>query len=125
MKKTDMERMAVSFADKAVYRGWSRDWKHVGVYLHLEASEFIEALRGKGGNPVNEVADVMFVLMSSFREHGIEMRDVMDRLNEMKREIDDLEKPGGGLSDVQKVAHVLSIVAYFLVLGIAIEQTVR
>lgn len=30
-------------------KGWKKDWANGGVYLHLEVSEFIEALRGKGG----------------------------------------------------------------------------
>lgn len=33
--------------------------KWSGIYLHLEASEFIESLRGKGGNPTNEADDVL------------------------------------------------------------------
>lgn len=45
-------------------RGWSMHWTHRGAYLHLEASELIEAIRGKRGDPIDESGDVLLVLMS-------------------------------------------------------------
>lgn len=45
-------------------RGWALDWSSRGVYLHLEVSELIEAVRGKAGNTLEESADVLIVLLS-------------------------------------------------------------
>jgi hypothetical protein len=49
-------------------RKWNKSWGPGGCYLHLEVSEFIEALRGKG-NPVEEAADVLvafFALLGAY-----------------------------------------------------------
>ena len=60
--------------------GWSRGWPEVGAYFHLEVSEYIEAIRGKRGDPVDEAADVLFVLFSSLGAEGIDPVKVFDRL---------------------------------------------
>jgi len=52
-------------------RGWSLHWTHRGAYLHLEASELIESLRGKRGDPLGEAADVLLVLMSITESNGL------------------------------------------------------
>ena len=52
-------------------RHWSMDWKARGAYLHLEASELIEAARGKKGSILDEASDVLFVLLSITQTHGI------------------------------------------------------
>jgi NTP pyrophosphatase (non-canonical NTP hydrolase) len=57
-------------------RGWDLHWSARGVYLHLEASELIEALRGKGGDPLQEAADVLIVLMSITESNGFDWGDV-------------------------------------------------
>jgi len=49
------------------------------VYLHLEASELIEALRGKHGDPLSEAADVLLVLMSITENAGIPWCDVLNQ----------------------------------------------
>jgi NTP pyrophosphatase (non-canonical NTP hydrolase) len=54
-------------------KGWERDWSHGGCYLHLEASEFIESLRGKKGDPQKELADTLFVLFSVAAEHELDV----------------------------------------------------
>lgn len=62
-------------------QGWRRDWEGAGCNLHLEASEFIEALRGKGGSsPVEEAGDVLFVLLSTLVAHNIPVADVLASL---------------------------------------------
>jgi len=58
-------------------RGWSMTWSARGAYLHLKASEFIEALRGKRGDPKCEAADVLLVLMSMTEHNGIPWSDVV------------------------------------------------
>jgi len=63
-------------------RGWKRTWLAAGCYLHLEVSEFIEALRGKGeSTPVEEAADVLFVLFSTLKAHDIEPSEVLEVLD--------------------------------------------
>jgi NTP pyrophosphatase (non-canonical NTP hydrolase) len=61
-------------------RGWSLHWTHRGAYLHLEASELIEAVRGKRGSVLGEAADVLFVLMSITANAGIRFSDVIQQL---------------------------------------------
>jgi hypothetical protein len=64
-------------------RGWSRDWDHAGTYLHLEVSEFIESLRGKGKHPpTKEAAHILFVLFSTMAEHDVSISEVMKILNQ-------------------------------------------
>jgi hypothetical protein len=64
-------------------RGWGRDWKEVGTYLHLEASEFTESLRGKGGHSSErEAAHILFVLFSAMGEHDVDVYEVWRILNQ-------------------------------------------
>ena len=60
-------------------REWSLHWTSRGAYLHLEASELIEALRGKRGDPLAEAADVLLVLMSITENAGIAWSDVVQQ----------------------------------------------
>jgi len=60
-------------------RGWDLSWSSRGVYLHLEASELIEALRGKHGDPLSEAADVLLVLMSITENAGIPWGNVLEQ----------------------------------------------
>jgi hypothetical protein len=60
-------------------RGWDLSWSSRGVYLHLEASELTEALRGKHGDPLSEAADVLLVLMSITENAGIPWGDVLEQ----------------------------------------------
>jgi len=43
---------------------WDKDWSNGGVYMHLEVSEFIEALRGKGGDPIDELRCAVYCVGS-------------------------------------------------------------
>lgn len=43
--------------------GWSSEWQERSAYLHLEASELAEAVRGKGGDTLEESADVLITLL--------------------------------------------------------------
>jgi hypothetical protein len=60
-------------------RGWSLHWTSRGAYLHLEASELIEALRGKRSDPLSEAADVLLVLMSITENAGIPWAEVLNQ----------------------------------------------
>lgn len=63
-------------------RGWDTGWSARGCYLHLESSEFVEALRGKRGEPLSEAADVLLVLMSMTEGNGINFSDVIRKVEE-------------------------------------------
>jgi hypothetical protein len=68
-------------------RRWNMNWTSRGVYLHLEASELIEALRGKRGDPLSEAADVLLVLMSITENAGMPWDTVMQRAREICEEL--------------------------------------
>ena len=52
-------------------KGWKTDWEGGGCYLHLEASEFIESLRGKKGTPESTLQ-----IMEEFEKNLDEMKNV-------------------------------------------------
>ena len=60
--------------------GWARGWEVAGCCLHLESSEFIEACRGKQGDPVEEAGDVLFVLLSMAADYGITIDEIARKL---------------------------------------------
>lgn len=56
---------------------WKRSWGEGGCALHLEVSEFIEAIRGKGNSSVvEEAGDVLFVLYSMLAHRKVSIRKV-------------------------------------------------
>lgn len=79
----DLKELAAMAMIKCRKRGWDRSWLEIGCYLHLEVSEFVEALRGKGEDPdpAGEAADVLFVLLSTLEAHDIDLDDVIAKLN--------------------------------------------
>lgn len=59
-------------------RDWCLHWTSRGAYLHLESSELIEAIRGKGtSTPKEEAGDVLLVLMSITEAAGISFDQVI------------------------------------------------
>jgi len=69
-------------------KGWHKDWCKGGCYIHLEVSEFIESLRGKGDStPTSEAADVFFTMMAVMAHYEIDPEDVLDRLDEICDEL--------------------------------------
>ena len=77
MSQQDLDVLADKAQTVCTKFGWVQDWSNGGCYLHLEASEFIEALRGKGSaNPTGEAADVLFVLLSLCRANNISLEEV-------------------------------------------------
>lgn len=67
----DMEAVIRDCLGVCGARGWSLHWTARGAYLHLEASELIEAWRGKGESTVAEEAgDVLLVLFSILGASG-------------------------------------------------------
>jgi NTP pyrophosphatase (non-canonical NTP hydrolase) len=74
-------------------RNWKKNWASGGCYIHLEVSEFIESLRGKGkSSPAEEAGDVLVSFFAVLDHYKIPMTDVLSGL---EKAISDLE---GGLS---------------------------
>ena len=71
-------------------RGWDKSALPGGCYIHLEVSEFIEALRGKGNStPVTEAGDVLIALFAVMSHYNITASQVLQALEET---LDRLEK---------------------------------
>lgn len=65
-------------------RNWKKDWSSGGCYIHLEVSEFIESLRGKGDSPpVKEAADVLITLFAVLKHYNISAKDLLNALEEI------------------------------------------
>lgn len=74
-----VDEMAADVVAMCKRRGWSMHWTHRGAYLHLESSELIESVRGKGDStPLEEAGDVLLVLMSITEHAGIPFSDVVN-----------------------------------------------
>ena len=72
-----LDELAVKASAVCTEKGWTRGWSEGGCHLHLEVSEFIEALRGKGDSPPEEeAADVLFVLLSICQGNGVDLDEV-------------------------------------------------
>ena len=77
----ELNNIAKDAKDACDIKNWSRTWLHSGCYLHLEVSEFIESLRGKGeSTPAEEAADVLFVLLSTMIANGVDVGVTIDNL---------------------------------------------
>ena len=63
-------------------KNWAKDWSFGGCYLHLEVSEFIESLRGKGDDPPEkEAADVLFTLCALIDHYNLDTDEILVQLN--------------------------------------------
>ena len=71
------QNLAIDVLQMCLTRGWSLTWESRGANLHLEASELIEAIRGKHGSIIKEAADVLIVLMSITESRGLVWNDVI------------------------------------------------
>lgn len=78
----ETDALAAGILEVCKLRGWSLHWTHRGAYLHLEASELIEAIRGKRGDPLSEAGDVLLVLMSITENAGIPFSAVVQQARE-------------------------------------------
>lgn len=63
-------------------QGYKKDWSRGGCYMHLEVSEFIEALRGKG-DPEDELGDVLFTILAVADYYGVDVMKAIE-LNKKK-----------------------------------------
>lgn len=57
---------------------WSKNWSQGGCYAHLELSEFIEAVRGKG-DPVDELGDVLFAILAVADYYDIDPDEAIEK----------------------------------------------
>jgi NTP pyrophosphatase (non-canonical NTP hydrolase) len=57
---------------------WDKGWSKGGCYMHLEVSEFIEALRGKG-DPEDELGDVLFTVLAVADYYKIDVIKALER----------------------------------------------
>jgi len=83
----EIEEFAIRAIGVCKKKGWKRDWSSGGCYLHLESSEFIEALRGKG-EPYEEAADLLFVFLSILRHHEMKFKDVIQQLDKFLKQME-------------------------------------
>lgn len=63
-------------------RRWDLRWESRAAHLHLEASELIEALRNKRGDPCEEAGDVLAVLMSIVARNHLDWAEIIRRLDD-------------------------------------------
>ena len=75
MEKVNYQELQEQVHQICLEEGWEKSWKGGGCYLHLEASELIEALRGKGSNPTEEGGDVLFTLFALLAHYNINIDD--------------------------------------------------
>lgn len=100
-----LTKRALALCEK---NGWGLDWRDRGCYLHLESSELVEAMRGKGDSTVTEEAgDVLFVLLTILGAHGVEFEDVVAGLDAKMKPMEaecqrtlKRDAPGRGCTDV-------------------------
>lgn len=87
MTDRDLNNLSLRAYELCERNKWERDWR-AGLYLHLEASEFIESLRGKHNeNPISEAADVLFVLTTICESYGFTLQMI---IKEMESKVDKL-----------------------------------
>jgi len=64
MSETPQETLRQRVLTMMASRGWSTHWIHRSAYLHLEAAELAEAVRGKRGDTLDESGDVLITLLA-------------------------------------------------------------
>lgn len=80
-KLTNLQKQIAEVCKK---NNWGKDWITGGCYIHLEVSEFIESLRGKGDDiPEKEAADVLFTLLAVMSHYDVKIKDVLSELEQM------------------------------------------
>ena len=78
----DLQSLADRIGAVARHRDWKKNWSSGGCYIHLEVSEFIEALRGKGDTtPAAEAGDILVALFAVLDWYKISVADVFENTN--------------------------------------------
>lgn len=87
--KNPIENYAQFVNEVCEKNGWDKGWSAGGCYMHLEVSEFIEAVRGKG-SPVEELGDVLFTVVAVANNYNI---DIMEALhNSVKKHSQEIQQ---------------------------------
>lgn len=85
MKYLDLEAYCKEVRDVCSNMKWKKDWSHGGCYMHLEVSEFIEALRDKG-DPTEELGDVLFTIFAVADYYNIDpIEAIENNRNKLKK----------------------------------------
>jgi NTP pyrophosphatase (non-canonical NTP hydrolase) len=78
----DIQTLADRIGAVAKHRNWKKNWSSGGCYIHLEVSEFIEALRGKGDTtPAAEAGDILVALFAVLDWYKIPVAEVFENTN--------------------------------------------
>lgn len=84
-----LDELVVRIKNICDKRKWDKSALPGGCYIHLEVSEFIEALRGKGKSlPVEEAGDVLVAFFAVLGHYGFSASEV---LIELEKTVADLE----------------------------------
>ena len=84
-KFEDFEKYAEEVEQICKAMDWRKDWSRGGCYIHLEASEFIEALRGKG-DPVEELGDLLFTIIAIADYYNIDpLEGILKNLKKQRK----------------------------------------
>jgi phosphoribosyl-ATP pyrophosphohydrolase len=67
----------------SINKNYPMDLLAAGGYLHLEVSEFIEALRNKRGIGAHEAADVLFQLLTMLHARNVNINEMLLKLEEL------------------------------------------
>jgi hypothetical protein len=79
-----LKELSARIAEKCKEQGWSKDWIRGGCYIHLECSEFIESLRGKGDDPPEkEAADVLFTFLAVAGHYDLDIDAILGNLDRL------------------------------------------
>lgn len=79
-----LDELAKRIGEVCKQKDWDKGWSKGGCYIHLEVSEFIESLRGKGDtSPTEEAADVLMALFAVLQNYDIKPSIVIDELEDL------------------------------------------
>ena len=82
----DFESYIEFIRDVCAKHNWKKDWSRGGCYIHLETSEFIEAVRGKG-DPIDELGDVLFTLLAVADYYDVDVIEALRHNIEKHKEL--------------------------------------
>ena len=91
MKNLNLQQYLEFIRDVCKRHNWKKDWSRGGCYTHLEVSEFIEAVRGKG-DPIDELGDVLFTILAVADYYGVDPIEAVEK--NIDKHIESLKEDG-------------------------------
>lgn len=89
--RIDFDSLARQVLDVCHLKRWPLTWDHRGVYLHLEASELIEAVRGGRNDKIKtEAGDLLFTFIALLASSGVQFGDAVEALQHKINTLDPL-----------------------------------